>query len=646
MSDLAQEFLGVLRSFASRWDPSEFHRLFAELSKLFLTQGRMEVADRLGMSEHVRLLETWRDRFLRSLSLELPSVRILCLLNSVEDVVWAPDRNNLNQFITDLHKQAGSSGTWDHKKKSWVSFMGDRDEFIREAEKRARSGKNAHGGSITGRVAGFVDVLAALLYPWIMDKPALKPIMVQPEVRKWMDNYIGAKPDIMHLLGGASGNMADALRKLGLDVTCWWAYHPQGIAQLCPDCLKWIVFDAKNLSGQPISAQVGQRGHPLKRSVILQYAPGLEVRLSDKNKTLIASSSRYDRLIYQFRWHVGKRSWDRIVARTLKPNGTVDRKVHILDDPVNPTMAADEWPFFPLLGWWTIENKKLVFTIAPQHVVKQVGQAFDYILLSSPRALGNDLLNLPENKRARQMLLSGLRRQVRTLADAGAVIHCELGGITEPGLAEEVRQVIQSGVRSVGLNEQETVDTTGDARMGTSGLFFAPAPIEGAPPEPIYKRYQRASHLGKWFRVEEVYVHGNEADLVLRRDTCRGAIWLELEANLLAKALIVLSILQRTLSDWTGVVAKIIPVLAEKGFKALLDLASDIASASGGTFDQALFRQIAFQGYLFQRDSGPDASFSLHVVPVMWPEHRLPPDISTAGAGDATSAFVAVLSGK
>jgi len=54
-----------------------------------------------------------------------------------------------------------------------------------------------------------------------------------------------------------------------------------------------------------------------------------------------------------------------------------------------------------------------------------------------------------------------------------------------------------------------------------------------------------------------------------------------------------------------------------------------------------LFRQIAFSGYWYSRSP---KGYSVSVVPVMWP--KLPAWLSTAGAGDAVSAMLAVLGRK
>jgi hypothetical protein len=112
----------------------------------------------------------------------------------------------------------------------------------------------------------------------------------------------------------------------------------------------------------------------------------------------------------------------------------------------------------------------------------------------------------------------------------------------------------------------------------------------------------------------------------------------EIEADLFAKGVVVLAILQRSLEDWPSHAIQLAPVLLWKGFQALIAFAWDLVDQRGQ--GETLFKELIEAGYSLADSPG---GYAVAVVPVMWPP--LPPGIYPGGAGDICSSVSLVYAG-
>jgi hypothetical protein len=161
----------------------------------------------LGLSQIVLVLSQWHARFRKSLSpapsrgrgLE-PRPTVLCAFTSVLDRVV--DQAGLNRLLP------------------WAAgLMGlSSDELLGRAARRARSGRNSQGGSLSAIVHDPLDVVAALLY-FFRHPPALKPAIGNLTLRHQLEAFLSELPpgQLRQVLGGASAVAADILAELGVE---------------------------------------------------------------------------------------------------------------------------------------------------------------------------------------------------------------------------------------------------------------------------------------------------------------------------------------------------------------------------------------------------------------------------------------------
>jgi hypothetical protein len=172
----------------------------------------------------------------------------------------------------------------------------------------------------------------------------------------------------------------------------------------------------------------------------------------------------------------------------------------------------------------------------------------------------------------------------------------------------------------------------------------------------IIRRYQAALHLCYELDLERLYVHANDLDLILRRDAKPTDLRNELQADLLAKWVVVLAAIQRRHRDWESYLEKayrsaassrdpfhpLSPYLLAKGFKRLIELFTDLAVIQPVLRDAKApsVEELLLRGYWLNRNPG---GYSVVGVPVMWPD--LPIEVNTTGAGDLCSGISAVYAG-
>jgi ADP-dependent phosphofructokinase/glucokinase len=614
-------------------------------------EGPSNLVDQLTPTELLEWVRRWNKRLILSLNQELPWERILCAFICVEDTIYLLDQTELDAFIQSAARM------WKGMKPE--HFVGSvvqqpMQKFVDEAIERAQSGKNGRGGKVNEECYDLVDVLAALLYAWQPGRSGLRPVLMDADLRAQMDQYVSgrqsARPGrVIELLGGASGNMANVLRELGLSVAVHWPYHAPDVAKLTPDCLQRMTLD--NGKKKYTSAKTPFPDHPMRRSTILAYASGITlnpkptVTLSDleaKPIELSLGPEKIDRQIYRYPFNAGagRRSW-----ANMHLEDSSGQPIPI-NDPGNQVLREDGWPFIPLFGEWRVEGTDFVFKIADDALMQDIADQFDYLMLTGLQGLGDPLLNVQDqggqyvNATARDLIRREMQRQLSALARKGVRLHLEVSGITTFRVADWIREAIHGSVKSVGINQEELEQITGDQAFRSSDYFLTSRASVSDPPEPFTKRYERALKLAKAFDLDELYVHGNDADLIVVRHVPRAAIWQGLVADLFAKGVVVLALLQRSVRNWHQLAANLAMTLKKDGFVSLLALADLISRDSSKTKpgEQAtILRDISFNGYWFSRTPN---DYSVAVVPVMWPE--LPHDLSAAGAGDAVSATFAV----
>jgi hypothetical protein len=456
-------------------------------------------------------------------------------------------------------------------------------------------------------------------------------------------------------LGGASGNMCYVLRHLGLEVVAGWLYHPEPVANASPYCLQRLIPKPGAKEEVPawrkgiyIPAPNQVRDDPVRRSVSFEFPQGMTIKKSDGSEIKATGKNR---VIYQVPVHRSSesRGWSEMVLRVPAPGGgtvdlTLDREKikdkEVLDD--------DGWPFLPLFASWQAQGGQLIIEVTDDETMRQIGEQIDYFILAGAHALGLELMRIPLRVRGAasgpslgSVIKHHLIRQLQVLADCGVVIHTEIPSMT-PDVFDQVGDVIRGRVRSIGLNDDDLLKVTGEDEDRGTRFFYAPLSRDEQDKArrylTVFRRSQRAEHLARELDVDQLYVHGNDVDVIKRRRATRGAIWHELEANLLAKAAIVLALMQRV-----DTVVPFSPILTVEGLRGFLQFAMDLAQQrypDDAGRRRRLFEDILDCKYVFERN--PEA-YSVIVTPVLWPDQ--PPEV-TAGAGDMTSSVVAIFAGK
>ncbi|NIO69594.1 MAG: hypothetical protein GTN71_11325, partial [Anaerolineae bacterium] len=283
--------------------------------------------------------------------------------------------------------------------------------------------------------------------------------------------------------------------------------------------------------------------------------------------------------------------------------------------------AEDEWLWLPGFVRWWVEGSTLHLAFADDETVRRIAGDHPYLILSglSPATFAPG-----EEVAARE-----LAAQMRSLAEGGATLHLELGGAAPEEAIAPLAEAIGGLVPSVGINDNELALLT-----SLSDLRVPVSPHRSA----VFQRYQRAVALAQRLGLQRLYVHGNDVDLILRQNGSPEAMRREIEADLFAKGVVVLAILQRSLEDWPSHAIQLAPVLLWNGFQALITLAWDLVDQRGQ--DEGLFKELIETGYAL---ADSPQGYAVAVVPVMWP--TLPPGIYPGGAGDICSSVSLVYAG-
>jgi hypothetical protein len=556
----------------------------------------------LGLSQIVLVLSQWHARFRKSLSPIPPRGRgleprptVLCAFTSVLDRVV--DQAGLNRLLP------------------WAAgLMGlSSDELLDQAARRARSGRNSQGGSLSAMVHDPLDVVAALLY-FFRHPPALKPAIGNLILRHQLEAFLSELPpgQLRQVLGGASAVAADILADLGMEARFYTMYHSPAQAQRHGPSVRRLELEPGQIAYRSAQRAGTYRAagltldHPTASSIAFVYPAGFtlgNVQADQADGVIFRRAPQSEKN--------EERPWDRI---WLHP---IPGQVVALSAPD----AEDEWLWLPGFVRWWVEGSTLHLALADEETVRRIAADHHYLILSglSPATFAS----------GEELAVKELAAQMRSLAEGGATLHLELGGAAPEETIAPMAEVISGLVPSAGINDNEL------ALLTSLSDFRVPvSPHRSA----VFQRYQRAVALAQRLGLQRLYVHGNDVDLILRQNGSPEAMRREIEADLFAKGVVVLAILQRSLKDWPSHAIQLAPVLLWKGFQALIAFAWDLVDQRGQ--DEAPFKELVETGYALA--DSPEG-YAVAVVPVMWP--TLPPGIYPGGAGDICSSVSLVYAG-
>jgi len=605
-----QEFLELL----SR-QPSQLaeDRLLRELLEAFPQQGRADVINRLPPTYILETIRAWNKRLRNNLRQEIPHEAVLCVGYLVEDTSYLLDQSELDGFID-----------WAAQEENL-----DRQDFIDRAYDLGPRPEDA---------SNLVDVLALLIDAFRNPGSGLRPNLKTPEVRDRIQRYIASRSQnrVIGRAGGAPSNMAYILRQLGLRVGVHCSYHRQELADIFPECAMRVVIHDGHKQESPMSQgnTFPKQTHPVGGSLVFAFGQSLTVHPSPPREEIYSSSE--GRVIYRFPQYVGRRGWGKMfIKRGNQKEGFVD--------PGNKVLGADGWPNLPLFGSWRVDGEDFIFEIAGDNVMKEIAAQYDFVILGGLHGFRDELFYIPENSNAMSLIKEGLRHQLQILADEGVTLHTEMGDTRRGVVMETIAEVISGIVKSVSLNDDDMAKITGYENT----RFFLKETPKAA--EPSFERYRRAEQLAKALDLDELYVHCNDTDLLLVKvknenlvsGALRRVIRSKMKADIFAKGVVVLGVLQRSTANWRTEAQRLPPIMTMEGFKTLIDFAWDLAQfifPNDVDSQDALFKKLVYTGYYCPRQPG---SYAVMAIPVMWPT-KFRKGIDPVGAGDMNSSTVVV----
>ncbi|HID62813.1 MAG TPA: hypothetical protein EYP49_08775 [Anaerolineae bacterium] len=616
-----------------------FEEQEAEVLRRLCQEGGLyteRLIERLGLSQIVLLLSHWHARFRKSLSPAPPWERgleprptVLCAFTSVLDRVV--DQAGLNRLLPWAAEVMGLSP----------------DDLLNRAAQRAQSGRNSRGESLSALVHDPLDVVAALLY-FFRHPPALKPAIGNLTLRHQLEAFLAELPpgQLRQVLGGASAVAADILAELGVEARFYTMYHSPAQAQRHGPLARrldlgsgQIVYQPAQKTGtyrpvvSPSALGIGNWelgidffNHPTASSIAFVYQAGFTLGN--------VQAEQADGVIFR-RAPRGERPWDRIRLHPVRGQSVA----------LSAPEAEDEWLWLPGFVRWWVEGDTLHLAFADENTVRRIAADHHYLILSGlspttfapgegprPEPCGEPVEPLVEGLAA-----GSLAAQIRSLAEDGATLHLELGGAAPEETIAPLAEALRGLVSSAGINDSEL------ALLTSLSDFRVPVSDNEPHRSAVFQRYQRAVALAQRLGLQRLYVHGNDVDLILRQNGSPEAMRREIEADLFAKGVVVLAILQRSLEDWPSHAIQLAPVLLWKGFQALIAFAWDLVDQQGqaGQIDKlSYFKELIESGYTL---ADSPKGYAVAVVPVMWP--ALPPGIYPGGAGDICSSVSLVYAG-
>lgn len=594
--------LGILRLISEQ----PFEEQEAEVLRRLCQEGGLyteRLIERLGLSQIVLLLSQWHARFRKSLSEGAVAAplrpgekpRVLCAFTSVLDRVV--DQTGLSRLLP------------------WAAGVMDLspDELLDQAVQRARSGQNSQGGSLSAAVHDPLDMVAALLY-FFRHPPALKPTIGNLALRHQLEAFLTELPpgQLRQVLGGASAVAADLLAELGVEARFYTMYHSPAQARRHGPSARRLELEPGQTTYHPAQragtyATAGLTlDHPTASSIAFVYEAGFTLGN--------VQAGQSDGVIFR-RVPSGERPWNRV---WLHPTRGQSMALSTPD-------AEDEWLWLPGFVRWWVEGDTLHLAFADEETLRRIAAEHHYLILSGLSAAAFAPRGGPV---ARE-----LAAQIRSLAEGGAILHVELGGAAPEETIAPLSEAIAGLVTSAGINDNEL------ALLTSLSDFYVPV---GSQKSAVFQRYQRAVALAQRLGLQRLYVHGNDVDLILRQGGSPEVMRQEIEADLFAKGVVVLAILQRSLEDWPSHAIQLAPVLLWKGFQALIAVAWDLVDqqGQGQVANLSYFKELVETGYTLA--DSPEG-YAVTIVPVMWP--TLPSGVYPGGAGDICSSVSLVYAG-
>ena len=471
------------------------------------------ITKRVGNNEIFRIVrEFWHPRFRKHLDLEPPQESVLCAFGEVQD-------NVINQ--------AGLGAL--------LGWATQQQGFDQQAFQTALA--NPDGLKEVRNLSEAAGVIARSL----SSPPALKATVADAQLRSTLRKGINTIPKISmkKCLGGAPAIISDVLAQLGLQrVHIFSMYHSDAMARLYrgqPQRLDLNVNLPRPVCvNQPGQYLVGgtSYSHPTRSSDIFTYKQGYTISIGNQSFT----ARQDDRVIFRVYRYIGNHAnqWQQVKMKFLQSSRTTTWLR-------GPAVDPDEWPALRGFVRWKVNNKALEIKYLDRSSIRQISN-YDYIILNAP--------GLAFFRRAdplEYLEVQSLRQQLEWLSEGPAKIHLEISGGADL-LKDRVQlfvQNIKGLIHSVGINDGELLQVTSLSDYDPSVTITAGASA-------IYQRYERALRLAQELGLERLYVHGNDVDLILRKRGSSGEMRAEIRADLFAKGIVVLAVLQRTVGDWHG----------------------------------------------------------------------------------------------
>ncbi|MDZ7412668.1 MAG: hypothetical protein ONB15_03935 [candidate division KSB1 bacterium] len=457
----------------------------------------------------------WHPRFRRHLDQEPPQESVLCAFAQVTDNVITQE--GLNAFVQ-----------WATRQESFSSQI---------AENRSTDPR------VGQEVNDLNEVIAAISY-FHCNPPGQKPVVRGQTLRAHLReavSWLTQQGFVRRVLGGASGIISDILAQLGLpQVHLYAMYHSDVMASLYQGQPLRLDLNTNppqvTCVNQPGTYQVGGElsPQPTRSSDIFTYKQGHTTQVGNRSCT----ARHDDRVIFRVYRYVGAHQgvWDQVRMRFLESG-------HPTPWFPGPAVDPDEWPFFSGFVRWRVDNRTLWIEYLDKAAIDQISN-YDYIILNAP-ALHTYSQKFTDP--VDYMGTESLRQQLEWIAKGPAKIHLEISGGADPG-QDRIRpfaQALRGVIRSAGINDGELLQIT------SLPDYVPPVTVTGGA-SAIYQRYERAMRLAQELHLERLYIHGNDVDLILRKGGSPGDMRAEIQADLFAKGIVVLAVLQRTIGDWRG----------------------------------------------------------------------------------------------
>ncbi len=477
-----------------------------------------KVVKRFGGQKVFRVVqEFWHPRFRKHLDLEPPQEAVLCAFGQVEDnvvsqagldafVQWAASQLNFNpQMAVDIARQA-----------------------------------SLQASSEVEKVRNLDQAVASILYSRL-NPPGKKTTVVDPTLRAKMCQAVtdlAQQGLVKKCLGGAPAIISDVLAQLGVQKVHLYAmYHSDAMAALYQGQPQRL--DLNTSPPQPIcinqpgtySVREQERPHPTRSSHIFTYRAGHTITVGGQG----FAAGQDDRHVFRVYRYIGDHpEWNRVMIRFLlngKPTNWLK----------GPKVDPDEWPFSFGFVRWKVNNGILEIEYLDEPDMSWI-RDYELIILNAP-----GLATYQRTDPLDCMEAESLRQQLEWVAQGPAKVHLELSGEADPSkdLIQPFAQNVKGFIHSLGIND-------GELRQITALPDYEPPVRVTVAASEIYQRYERALRLAQELDVERLYVHGNDADLILRREGSPGDMRAEIQADLFAKGIVVLAVLQRTIGDWHG----------------------------------------------------------------------------------------------